>query len=93
MRYKVRYSAKFRKNLKLCQKRGYDMDLFTSVAKILAETGTLPAQYKPHKLSGKYKGCWECHIKADWLLVWQQNERELVLLFTDTGTHADLFGK
>lgn len=69
------------------------MDLFTQVAGMLAETGTLPARYKPHKLSGKYKGCWECHIKADWLLVWQQNDRELILLFTNTGTHADLFGE
>ena len=25
----------------------------------------LPAEYRPHKLSGKYKGCWECHIQAD----------------------------
>lgn len=65
MRYKVRYSAKFKKSLRLCQRRGYDMDLFTQVAGMLAETGTLPARYKPHKLSGKYKGCWECHIKAD----------------------------
>lgn len=25
------------------------------------------------------------------LLVWSQNETELILLFTDTGTHADPF--
>lgn len=93
MGYKIRYSAKFKKSLKLCQKRGYDMVLFTKVAKILEEKGSLPKEYKPHVLSGKYKGCWECHIKADWLLVWQQNDKELILLFTNTGTHTDLFGK
>ena len=69
------------------------MVLFTKVAKILEEKGSLPKEYKPHVLSGKYKGCWECHIKADWLLVWQQNDKELILLFTNTGTHTDLFGK
>lgn len=62
-----------------------------SYRSLLAETGTLPTHYKPHKLSGKYNGCWECHIKSDWLLVWMQNDKELVLLFTNTGTHADLF--
>ena len=68
------------------------MALFTKVAKMLEKSGSLPKEYKPHTLSGNYKGCWECHIKADWLLVWQQNDEELILLFTNTGTHADLFG-
>ena len=48
---------------------------------------------KPHKLSGDYVGCWECHIKPDWLLVWEQNDTELVLHMTNTGTHSDIFGK
>lgn len=52
---------------------------------------SLPMQYHPHKLSGKFEGLWECHIKSDWLLIWQQNDTELVLIMTDTGTHADLF--
>ena len=58
---------------------------------ILQETSSLPMQYHPHKLSGKFEGLWECHIKSDWLLIWQQNDTELVLIMTDTGTHADLF--
>lgn len=33
----------------------------------------------------------ECHIQSDWLLIWQQNDEELILLFTNTGTHSDLF--
>ena len=58
---------------------------------ILQETGALPMQYHPHKLSCKFEGLWECHIKSNWLLIWQQNDTELVLIMTDTGTHADLF--
>ena len=58
---------------------------------ILQETGSLPMQYHPHKLSGKFEGLWDCHIKSDWLLIWQQNDTELVLIMTDTGTHTDLF--
>ena len=58
---------------------------------IIQETCSLPMQYHPHKLSGKFEGLWECHIKSDWLLIWQQNDTELVLIMTDTGTHTDLF--
>ena len=32
------------------------------ILQILAETGTLPERYRPHKLSGRYSGYWECHI-------------------------------
>ena len=63
------------------------------VLDILIETGTLPAQYKPHKLSGSMEAQWECHIKSDWLMTWEQNEHELTLLMLATGTHSDLFGK
>lgn len=59
--------------------------------RILQETGTLPERYRAHKLSGTFEGLWECHIKGDWLLIWQQNDTELILIMTDTGTHADLF--
>ena len=89
--YAIEYTTQFKKDLKLCQKRGYNMNLFNKVASLLAKNGKLPSSYKPHKLSGKYKDCWECHIQPDWLLVWQQNDKELILLFTNTGTHSDLF--
>lgn len=58
---------------------------------MLKETGKLPAQYKPHKLSGNYAGLWECHIKPDCLLVWLQDDNKLTLILTNTGTHSDLF--
>ena len=67
------------------------MDLLEETICLLAENGKLPTQYRPHKLKGNYKGCWECHIKPDWLLIWQQNDNVLTLLFMNTGTHADIF--
>ena len=89
--YQIQYSKKFIKSLKLCKRRGFDIKLFEEVAHLLELNGTLPQKYKPHKLSGDYKGCWECHIQPDWLLVWMQDNEKLILLFTDTGTHSDLF--
>lgn len=71
--------------------RNYDFQEFKAVIEILEKTGTLPAKYKPHTLSGNYKNHWECHIKPDWLLIWLQDDdlKELVLI--RTGTHSDLF--
>ena len=89
--YKITTTNRFEKEVKICIKRGYDISLLKNVMELLAEKGTLPSKYKPHKLSGNYNNCWECHTKPDWLLIWQQNDTELVLLFMNTGTHSDLF--
>ncbi|MBQ6201071.1 MAG: type II toxin-antitoxin system YafQ family toxin [Prevotella sp.] len=89
--YLVKYSRRFDKSLKLCEKRGLDMQLIFDAIQLLATTGSLPAKYRPHKLSGKLQGVWECHIEPDWLMTWEQNDTELTLLFLRTGTHSDLF--
>ena len=81
----------FRKDTELCKKRGYDMQLLREAIHLLETNGGLPASYRPHKLSGNYEGTWEAHLKGDWLLLWRQNDVELVLLFTGTGTHSDIF--
>ena len=89
--YKIDYTNRFKKDVKRAVKRGYDLSLLEKAIEILSQTGTLPPVYRPHKLSGTYAGYWECHIKGDWLLIWVQNDTELCLLFTGTGTHSDLF--
>jgi len=73
------------------KKRGLPMEDLRTVISLLMQTGTLPAHYRPHKLTGNYMGKWECHIKADWLLVWEQHEAELLLITIDTGSHSDIF--
>ena len=92
MKYTLRYSGQFKRSYKQCKKRGYDMAKLEVVLRILEEKGSLPAEYKPHKLVGRgLAGYWECHIESDWLLVWDQNDTELILLLLDTGTHSDIF--
>ena len=67
------------------------MDKLKQVFLLLEEFGKLPSEYKPHKLSGQYAGSWECHIMPDWLLIWKQDDDELVLVMTNTGSHSDVF--
>lgn len=91
MVYSVATTRSFDKDLKKCIKRGFDRSKLNEVIRLLAMEGKLPPQYKAHKLSGDYDGCWECHISGDWLLVWEQNDNEFTILFLHTGTHSDLF--
>ena len=89
--YSVEYTKRFEKDVKRCVKRGLNISKLQAAAYLLADTGTLPVQYKPHKLTGNYAGCWECHIEPNWLLVWEQDDFKLTLLFLHTGTHSDIF--
>ena len=88
--YSVDTTKRFDKDLKLCLKRGLDLQHVYDAIALLRTTGTLPQQYHPHKLSGNLDGIWECHIQPDWLMTWEQNDTQLTLLFLRTGTHSDL---
>lgn len=89
--YEFVYTGQFKRSLRRCVKRGLDLSLLQEVLDLLRLNGELLSRFSPHKLSGKYHNCWECHIQPDWLLVWQRNNTELVLILLDTGTHADIF--
>ena len=86
----VRYSTRFRKDFKLCVKRHWNMELLQQVIDTLKIPDTLPQKNLDHSLSGNHSGRRECHVAPDWLLIYKQDEKELLLY--RTGTHADLFG-
>ena len=87
--YTIRYTGEFKRQMKICQKRGYDMNLLRQVIYILSTKGQLPEKYLPHVLHGNRKGQWECHIQPNWLLIWEQHDKELILVMLNTGTHSD----
>jgi mRNA interferase YafQ len=89
--YLIRFTNRFKKDVRRCKKRGYNLSCLEQAIDILQKNGNLPPKYKVHKLSGQYDGLWECHLNPDWLLVWEQNEKVFTMLFMATGTHSDLF--
>ena len=91
MKYTVRPTTKFQKDLKRIQKRGYNIDLLTEIIKKLANGEGLPPKNRDHALTGNYASCRECHSTPDWLLVYEILEKELILYLTRTGSHTDLF--
>ena len=88
---KLSSTTRFNKDLKLCQRRGYNLDLLYNIVNILRIPDTLPVKNKDHDLKGNFSGKRECHITPDWLLIYHIKDDELML--DRTGTHADLFGK
>ena len=91
--YKIVYTNRMKKDVRLMKKRGKDIGKLTNVLSLLASGEPLPVQYKDHHLSGNLRDFRECHIEPDWLLMYQIYEDTLILSATATGSHADLFGK
>ena len=93
MKYEVKFTNQFKRDLKLAKKQNKDLDKLFEVVNILASGGTLDASYRDHDLSGNYKGTRECHIEPDWLLVYEIRDEVLVLMLYRLGTHSELFKK
>jgi mRNA interferase YafQ len=53
----------------------------------------MPPKYRDHPLKGDYIGYRECHVDGlgDWLLIYKIFEEKLIMVFTASGTHVDLF--
>lgn len=91
--YKIVYTNRMKKDIKLMKKRGKDLKKLVTILSLLASGHPLPLQYKDHSLAGNLQDFRECHIESDWLLMYQIYEDTLILSATATGSHADLFGK
>ena len=81
--------VRFRRDVKLARRRGEDLSKLRELILLLAEGGPLPPCCKDHPLSGEWKHYRDCHIEADWLLIYKIDGDDLYLV--RTGTHSDLF--
>jgi mRNA interferase YafQ len=86
---KLNSSTKFRRDLKLCAKRHYNMELLEEAVNTLRIPAPLPPKNKDHALTGNHASERECHLTPDWLLIYRINGDEIYLV--RTGTHSDLF--
>lgn len=79
MKLSVKYSGKFKKDLKLAAKRGLDISLLESAVEKLQNRIPLEEKYQDHQLRGKMSKYRECHIQPNWLLIYLIEEDVLVL--------------
>ena len=92
MRYEVRFTRQFKRDLRLAKKQGKDLDKLYDVIEQLASGETLDEKYRDHELKGEYEGSRECHVEPDWLLVYEILDDVLVLVLYRLGSHSELFG-
>ncbi len=63
-------TSQFKKDLKKYKHNSEKLKDLETVLSLLRMSGIVPMKYKPHFLIGKYKGCMECHVQNDFLLIW-----------------------
>lgn len=89
--YRLEFTHQYLKDLKIARKRGLDENKLNTIIRLLLDGRKIPIQNKNHKLSGNYKGLYECHIEPDWLLIYSKNKSIHLITLIRTGSHADLF--
>jgi mRNA interferase YafQ len=85
------YTSQFKKDYKLAKKRNKELDKLEEVIDLIVNETPLPQKYKEHELKGEYKGCLECHLEPDWLLVYIIDKDKSMVIFVRMDTHSDLF--
>ena len=82
-----------KKNSRSLKKQPDKIQKILAVVKLLEKGGVsqIPKKMKPHMLVGQYQGCLECHIEGDLLLIWQQDDQEMVIVLERLGSHSELF--
>ncbi len=91
MKYEIERTPTFKKDFKLAQKQGLDLNKLKEIITLLANGELLPPKNKDHQLKGNYKGHRECHIEPDWLLIYKIQDDMLILTLVRTGSHSKLF--
>lgn len=87
---KLQPTTQYRKDLKKYKNHPKKIAALKEVLVMLQQEQPIPAEYQPHELQGKYKGCLECHIKGDFLLIWVDTDHDLVELVR-LGSHSELY--
>ena len=88
--WKLIQTTQFKKDYKKYANNKKKLLALLSVLSHLSETGSVPERYKPHPLSGNYKGTLKCHVENDFLLIWV-DEIERTIKLVRLGSHSELF--
>ena len=86
----IEFSGQFKKDFKRYRNDKTKVEKLLEVFRMLEKEIELPAKYRLHKLIGNYKGCWECHIDGDLLLIWIDESADIIKAVR-LGSHSELF--
>lgn len=86
-------TSQFKKELKLAKKRNMNLHILETVVDIIKNGQSLPPEYKEHYLTNNYKGCRECHLSPDWLLIYKIDKKSNKVYLLRLGSHSELFNE
>lgn len=86
----LKTSTQYRKDLKRYKNQPSKLNRLKVILEMLQNDIPIPPEYRPHLLQGEYKGCMECHIQGDYLLIWFDEENDVIELVR-LGSHSELF--
>lgn len=67
---KIEYTTRFKRDLKLANKRKKNMSALKRVMKKIEHEETLSPRLRDHPLTGNWKAYRELHVESDWLLIY-----------------------
>ncbi|MCM1220877.1 MAG: type II toxin-antitoxin system YafQ family toxin [Lachnospiraceae bacterium] len=86
----LRFSSQYKKDAKRFRNKPEKMEKVAKILRMLRDEIPIPKEYNPHMLKGQYKGCMECHVEDDFLLIWiDETENQIGVL--RLGSHSELF--
>jgi len=85
------FSSQFKKDAKRFRNQPKKMEKVAEILRMLRDEIPIPKDYNPHMLKGDYKGCMECHVEGDFLLI-RVDETENKIGVLRLGSHSELFG-
>ena len=86
----VKPTTCFKKDFKRYRHDTVKIKMLAEIVKLLEHGEEIPSRFKPHALTGDYRGCMECHIGPDFLLIWHDESSDVIYLVR-LGSHSELF--
>ena len=86
----LQITTQFKKDLKRYKNRPKVIEKLEFILGLLQNELPIPEENKPHPLTGNYRGHMECHVENDTLLIWWDQESDMINLVR-FGTHSELF--
>lgn len=84
-----RFERDFHRLKRSVPRHALDYETLEFAFELLQAGKPLPEPFREHALKGEFAGFTECHLDADWLLIYRVLRHRIV--FHRTGTHRDLF--
>jgi mRNA interferase YafQ len=89
----VIFASRYKKDLKRrIRDPRFRVQKLKAVLSSLIHGRELAEKHKNHALTGEYRGCFECHVQPDVLLIYLVDVERNILYLLRIGSHAELFG-